>query len=331
MLNLERLRALHAVADRGSVNAAAQALHVTTSAISQQLTKLEAEIGLSLLERHGRGVRLTDAATMLVAHTSEVLSRLERAEAELDARRTGVGGHLTVAAFATAARGLAPHALRQLLVAHPQLDVVLREQEPHESIPQLMRGDLDLLIAQDWANAPLALPDGLGRAPIVDDVADVALPLDHPLSQREAVALEELAGDRWIAWQPGTICHDWLMHTLRSRGHEPKVSHTASEYATQLALVGAGLGCCVIPRLGRDSVPPGVCIVAVKPALRRHVYALWRTETSRRKAVAAAVAAFQSSANLRTGERASGRGTSKQLVQPRRRAGIQSRRVPASR
>jgi DNA-binding transcriptional LysR family regulator len=317
MLNLERLRALHAVADRGSVNAAAQALHVTTSAISQQLAKLETEIGQPLLERNGRGVRLTDAATLLVAHTSEVLARLERAEAELDARRDVVSGRLTVAAFATAVRGLAPQALRHLLTAHAQLEVVLREQEPQESVPQLVRGDLDLLIAQDWDNAPLALPDGLERAPIVDDVADVALPVDHRLAGREALALDELAGERWIAWQAGTICHDWLMHTLRSRGHEPRLTHTAGEHASQLALVGAGLGCCVVPRLGRGAVPPGVRIVPVKPALRRHVYALWRSETSRRKAIAAAVAAFQTSASA--------------LVQTGTRRSIPSRKTPGSR
>jgi molybdate transport repressor ModE-like protein len=292
MLNMERLRVLHAVADRGSVSAAAEALHVTDSAISQQLAKLEREIGQPLLERNGRGVRLTDAATVLVAHTSRVLSMLEQAEAELDAQRTAVIGRLTIAAFPTAARGVAPAALRQLRVEHPQLEVLLREQEPHESIPLLLRGDLDLLIAQDWANAPLALPGGLERVALVDDEADIALPADHPLATRESVALHELADAKWVTWQAGTICYDWLMYTLRTRGHEPTVSHTAAEHATQLALVAAGLGAAVIPRLGRDPVPAGVRMVAVQPTLRRHIYALWRTETSRRRTIRAAVDAF---------------------------------------
>ncbi len=296
MLNLDRLRALHAVADRGSVNAAAQALHVTDSAISQQLAKLEREIGQPLLERNGRGVRLTDAASVLVAHTARVLSMLEHAEAELDAQRTTVVGRLTIAAFPTAVRGLAPGALTYLRDTHPQLDVVVREQEPHESIPSLVRGDLDLLIAQDWSNAPLALPDGLSRAPVLDDLADVALPATHRLASRESVDLDELAEDRWITWLSGTICHDWLLYTLRSRGHEPNVSHTAGEHATQVALVAAGLGAAIIPRLGRDPSPPGVRFVPVTPALRRHLYALWRTETSRRRAIRAAVEAFQRSA-----------------------------------
>jgi DNA-binding transcriptional LysR family regulator len=296
MLNLERLRALHTVANRGSVSAAAQALHVTNSAISQQLAKLEEEVGQTLLERNGRGVRLTDAATLLVSHTARVLSALELAEAELDAHRSAVAGRLTIAAFPTAVRGLAPRALQRLTTQHPQLEVVLREQEPQESIPLLVKGDVDLVIAQDWANAPLALPEGLSRAPLLEDLADVALPKTHPLAKRASLSLTELAGARWISWHPGTICHDWLVHTLRSLGHEPTVTHTAAEHGTQLALVAAGLGVAVIPRLGREPVPSTVRIVRVKPALERYVYALWRTGTSRRHAVRAGVAAFELSA-----------------------------------
>jgi len=297
MLNLDRLRALHAVADRGSLVAAAEALHVTNSAISQQLAKLEDEIGQPLLERNGRGVRLTDAAMVLVAHTVRALSVLEQAEAEIDLQRTELVGRLSIAAFPTAMRGLAPVAVNHIRAAHPKLDVVVHEQEPHESIPLLARGDLDLLIAQDWANQPLALPDGLSRAPLMDDVADVALPAGHRLAGQRAVALEALADQRWIVWQPGTVCHDWLMHTLRTQGYEPIVAHTAGEHATQLALVAAGLGAAVIPRLGRGRVPDGVRMVPVQPSLHRHIYALWRTETSRRRAVQAAVAAFQISAS----------------------------------
>lgn len=297
MLNLERLRALHAVADRGSVNAAAEALHVTDSAISQQLAKLEREIGQPLLERNGRGVRLTDAATMLVSHTARVLSLLEQAEAELDAQRTAVVGRIAVAGFATAVRGLAPRALTILRTTHPELHVAVREQEPHDSIPALVRGDLDLIVAQDWSNAPFAPPEGLARASIMDDVADVALPMGHPLAARDAVALDELANEPWITWQTGTICHDWLMFTLRSRGHEPRVAHTAAEHATQLALVSAGHGAAIIPRLGRDPVPPDVRLVPVKPALQRHVYGLWRADASRRRAIRAAVDAFRQAAS----------------------------------
>jgi len=282
MLNLDRLRALHAVSARGSIIAAAETLNVTTSAVSQQLAKLEQETGQQLLERHGRGVKLTDAATTLVSRTQRVLSLLEEAEAELEANDT-----------ATAARGLAPQAIRSLRSTYPQLAVTFHEQEPHESIPRLVRRDVDIIIINDWQNAPIALPEGLTKAPLFDDVADIALPPGHRLGKAKTVRLSDLAGEEWIAWPSGSICHDFLMHTLRSQGHEPRIAHTAGEYETQLALVAAGLGCCVLPRLGRGAVPKGVTVVPSEPALRRHVYAAWRTHATRRTVIRATVDAFQ--------------------------------------
>lgn len=292
MLNLERLRALHAVATHGSLNAAANALNVTPSAVSQQIGKLEEEVGERLLERRGRGIGLTDAAALLSERAGRALSVLAEAEAELDARRAEVAGRLSVAAFATAARGLAPAALQRLRQAHPALDVSLHEMEPGDSVPLLARGGVDLVVVQDWANAPLALPGGLHKAPLLDDVADIALPRGHRLAGRATIALDELAGEPWITWPLGSICHDWLMHTLRRHGHDPQVRHTALEYATQLALVAAGLGAAVLPRLGRGALPAGVRVVPVTPALRRHVYAIWRADASRRTAITAALEAF---------------------------------------
>ena len=263
MLNLDRLRALHAVSAHGSIIAAAETLNVTTSAVSQQLAKLELETGQTLLERHGRGVRLTDAAAALVTRTHRVLSLLEEAEAELETTNTAVAGQLTIAAFATAARGLAPQALRSLRKKYPQLAITFHEQEPHESIPHLVRRDVDVIIINDWQNAPIALPEGLTKAPLFDDVADIALPPGHRLAKSKTIRLSDLSGEEWIAWPSGSICHDFLMHTLRKAGHDPKVAHTAAEYETQLALVAAGLGCCVLPRLGRGAVPAGVTVVPI--------------------------------------------------------------------
>ena len=292
MIDLDRLRALHAVATHGSLQAAAGVLHISPSAVSQQIAKLEREVGEPLLERRGRGVVLTDAASVLSEHAGRALSVLSQAEAELDARRQVVAGRLSIGAFSTAARGLAPAALRRLAGAHPRLRVELHELEIPDSLPRLVRGDLDLVVAQDWENAPLPLPEGLDRAPLVEDVADIALPRGHRLARRRTVELAELAGEQWITWPAGSICHDWLLHTLRSAGREPRLRHTASEYATQLALVGAGLGAAVLPRLGRGAVPDDVRVVRVVPVLTRHVYALWRADTPRRTAILAAVEAF---------------------------------------
>jgi DNA-binding transcriptional LysR family regulator len=289
MLNLDRLRALHAVSAHGSIIAAAETLNVTTSAVSQQLAKLEMETGQTLLERHGRGVRLTDAATALVLRTHRVLSLLEEAEAELESADSAVAGRITVAAFATAARGLAPQAIAALRKTYPQLAITFHEQEPGESIPKLVRRDVDLIVINDWENAPLALPDGLTKAPLFDDIADIALPPGHRYAGAKSVKLSQLTGEEWIAWPGGSICHDFLLHTLRKNGHEPRITHTAGEYATQLALVAAGLGACILPRLGRGPVTAGVSVVPTEPALRRHVYAAWRTHATRKTAIRAAV------------------------------------------
>lgn len=296
MLDLERLRALGAVATYGSVSAAASALHVTASAVSQQVAKLERETGQKLLERNGRGVRLTDAAVLLAGHAERILAMVEEAEADLEAHRGSVVGELTIAAFPTAARELAPAALRALSREHPRLTVYLREQEPDVSVPLAVRGEIDLGVVQDWFNAPLAIPEGLVRALLLDDVADLALPVAHPLAGRDVVELGELGDDAWVCARAGTVCRTWLVHTLRSAGLEPRIAHTADEYATQLALVEAGLGAAVLPRLGRRDVPSGVRIVPVRPALTRHVYAVWRVEAARRPAIRATVAALRAAA-----------------------------------
>ena len=308
MLNLERLRALHAVATHGSVNAAAAVLHVTTSAVSQQLAKLEDEVGQPLLERRGRGVRLTDAATLLVGHAERALSALERAEADLDAQRRSVVGQLSIAAFPTACRGLAVEALRRLNRLHPRLQVTLSEEGPVPALPRLSRGDLDLVLAKDWSNSPLAVPEGLSRVALLDDVADVALHAEHPLARRRSVTLSELAGDRWITSEHGSFCHDWLKHTLRTRGRDPVVTHTAGEYSTQLALVAAGFGAAIIPRLGRETVPPDVHMVPITPTLVRHIYAVWRTDATRRTAIQAAVEALHFAARRLVKGRAAATG-----------------------
>ncbi|RFS83352.1 LysR family transcriptional regulator [Actinomadura spongiicola] len=293
MLDLERLRALHSVATYGSVSAAADVLHVTTSAVSQQLAKLERETGQKLLERNGRGVRLTDAAELLVAHAERILSLVEQAQADLEAHRGSVVGQLTVAAFPTAIRGLMPAALRSLGADHPDLRVQAIEEDPMRSMPLVSRGDYDMAVVQDWNNDPLPLPEGLHKGVICDDVADVAVPASHPLAGRDTVDLKELAGDPWISSSPDSICCHWLLRTLRAVDSEPRIDHMAYEFATQLALAAAGLGNVILPRLGRCDVPPGVVILPLAAPLSRRVYAVWREEAARRPAIRAAVTALR--------------------------------------
>jgi DNA-binding transcriptional LysR family regulator len=293
MLDLERLRALHAIARYGTVSAAADVLHVTTSAVSQQVAKLERETGQKLLERNGRGVRLTDAAELLVGHADRILSLVEVAQSDLEAHRGAAVGELSLAAFPTAIRGLVAAALTTIHAEHPQLHVKVREADPADSIPLVSRGELDIALVQDWNNEPLALPEGLAKGVICDDVADLALQADHPLAGQESVDLKELAGDPWISSTPESICYDWLTHTLRATDNEPRVDHMAYEYGSQLALVAAGFGAAILPRLGRCEIPDGVRVLPLRPLLSRRLYATWRTEAARRPAIRATVDALR--------------------------------------
>ncbi|MDT0462558.1 MULTISPECIES: LysR family transcriptional regulator [Streptomyces] len=289
MLDLQRLRALHAVSVHGTVGAAAAALGYTPSAVSQQIAKLERETRTTLLEREGRGVRLTDEARQLAGTAQELMAIVERAETDLEERRGVPAGRLTVAAFPSAARGLMPGVLADLARRHPALDARLTEVDPHLSVDLVAKGAVDLAVVHDWDIAPLPAPSGVEQAVIGDDLCDLLVPEGHPFAGRESVRREELGGERWICQPPGRVCHDWLLRTLRSAGHEPEVVHQADENPTLVALVGAGLGVALIPRLGRGPLPPEVVEVALDPMPVRRLYALWRTGAARRPAIAQTV------------------------------------------
>jgi DNA-binding transcriptional LysR family regulator len=297
VLDLQRLRALHAVSVHGSVGGAAAALGYTPSAVSQQIAKLERETRTVLLEREGRGVRLTAEARQLVVAAQELLAIVERAETELEERRGVPSGRLTIAAFASAARGLMPGVLADLARRHPALDTRLSEVDPHLSIGMVAKGAVDLVVAHDWDISPLPVPPGVEQAVIGDDRCTLLVPEGHPFAQREpgreSVRREELGGQRWVCQPPGRVCHEWLVRTLRGVGHEPEIVHQADENPTLVALVAAGLGICLIPRLGRGPLPAGVVEVELDPAPLRRLYALWRTGAAGRPAIAETVRTLQ--------------------------------------
>ncbi len=290
------MRVLHAIAVNGSLTGAAEALQVTNSAVSQQLSKLEREVGQPLVQRNGRGVRLTEAAELLVEHTGRILSLVHQAEADLEAHRDAVLGQLRLSAIATAARGLAPQALVSLREAHPALRVKLIEQEPDDSVPAVVRGETDMAIIVDWAESTIPIPKDIMRAPLMEDTADIAMPATHPLAHRDLVDLDEVVDEPWISWIGGSICDTWLHGMLQERGVEPDIAHEAEEHQTKLAMIAAGLGVAVMPRLGRGPVPDGVRLVQVQPALSRHVYVIWRADAARRPAIRAAVRALREAA-----------------------------------
>jgi DNA-binding transcriptional LysR family regulator len=292
MIDLGRLRALHAVASYKTVLAAGEALHCTPSAVSQQLAKLERETGATLVEKDGRGLRLTEAGRLLAQHAERVLATVDEAEAALAAHRDTVVGRLTVVAFATACRALLPRALHKLAADHPQLSTGLVEAHPHEGLEALHRGHADLAVLDDWPEVALRYPAGIAHVELGWDVADLIVPSGHRLAGQGTTTTAEIRDERWIAAKAGDICHEWLVRVLP--GVQPDFH--VGEFETQLTLISAGLGVAVIPRLARPaSLPPGVRIVHLRPEPKRKIVIAWREAAAARPAIKAAERALRAS------------------------------------
>ncbi|MEV4348938.1 LysR substrate-binding domain-containing protein [Actinoplanes sp. NPDC049596] len=290
MIDLGRLRALHAVASYKTVLAAGEALHCTPSAVSQQLAKLERETGATLVEKDGRRLRLTEAGQVLARHAEKVLATVDEAEAALAAHRDTVVGRLTVAAFATACRALLPYALHRLAADHPQLTTGLVEVNPHEGLDMLHRGHVDLAVLDDWPEVALRYPGGITHVELGWDVADLIVPAGHRFGATATLA--EARDERWIAAKAGDICHEWLLRVLP--GVQPDFH--VGEFETQLTLISAGLGVAVIPRLARSvALPAEVRVVHLTPEPRRRVVIAWREASAARPAIKAAVEALHTS------------------------------------
>ncbi|MFI6071024.1 LysR substrate-binding domain-containing protein [Actinoplanes sp. NPDC051343] len=292
MIDLGRLRALHAVASYRTVLAASDALHCTPSAVSQQLAKLERETGTTLIEKDGRRIRLTEAGRVLAAHAERVLATVDEAEAALAAHRDTVTGRLTVASFPTACRALLPGALQRLEAEHPQLATGLVEVNPHVGLDMLHRGHVDLAVLDDWPEAALHYPPGIARTTLGLDVADLIVPADHAIRKRTTLA--GLRDERWISTNAGDICHEWLIRVLP--GVQPDFH--VGEFETQLTLIAAGLGIAMIPRLARPPLPAGVRVVKVDPEPSRRVVIAWRETAAARPAIKAAEEALRHSWKL---------------------------------
>jgi DNA-binding transcriptional LysR family regulator len=293
MLDVRKLRVLRELSERGTIAATAEALSFTPSAISQQLSALERETGVELLTREGRRLALTDAARRLVANTDEVLAALEAAEADLEASVGEVRGTLAIGAFPTAAATLLPPAVAGLTREHPGLEIRIEELEPHESLPALRLGEIDVAIAHEYDSIPRRPDPAFAEHPLMSDPLRVALPTGHPLAGGGAVDLAELRNERWIAGRPGTHCGIVVTTAGRAAGFEPEIAAHASEFPTMLALVAAGLGVAVVPALATAaSAVDGVVLVDPRPALHRRIYAAVRPGSGRRAAVAAVLAAL---------------------------------------
>ena len=303
MLDLHRLRLLHELNARGTIAAVADALQFTPSAVSQQLAVLERETGVPLLERAGRGVRLTDAAIVLVRHAGALLERAEIAEAELAAATGTVAGRGRIASFQSVALQLAVPAMQALARDAPDLRCELIEAEPEQALPALALGDVDLVLADEWQHQPHARPAGIEREDLFQDPVRLILPADHPAARRhrEEVPLAELAGEAWTTGHPDTGWEEMINRTCRSfGGFDPDLRHRTNDSVTSLGLIAGGQGVTLLPALVRPELQPGVAVRAIAGgSVHRTIYAATRVADAERPSVRALVDAVRVAALAR--------------------------------
>ena len=265
MLDVRRMKVLREVAAQGSFSAAAESLSFTQSAVSQQVAALEREAGAKLLERGSRGVRLTDAGRALVAHADVILARIEDAEEELAALAGLRGGRLRIASFQSAGATLVPHAVKAFHDRHPKVELSMIEAEPDEAQLRLRSGDIDLALVYDFEPLPGTLGDDLELTHLIDDRYDAVLAVDHPLAARKRIRLADLAAEPWIASSPQCGCRGITDRACHEAGFDLAVAFEADETMAAQALVAAGVGVTIFPRLALNPLHSGVVARSLGP------------------------------------------------------------------
>ena len=263
MLDVTRLRVLVAVARHGSVTAAAQALHYAQPSVSHHLARLEAETGSRLVQRAGRGIRLTEAGRVLAARAEEILGRLDAAEDELASYNGLRAGRVRLAAFPSALGTFVPLAAAGFAAAYPGVDLRFREAEPPEAVRLLRAGEVDVALLFSHLADPAPDLAGVRHEVLLDEPLHLVAP--------PSWAGDRLADHRERPWIGGCErCRSQLLHAAAEEGFVPDIRYTTDDYVAVQRLVAAGLGVTTLPALAllahRD---PGVRVVELAGPGRR--------------------------------------------------------------
>lgn len=276
-LRLTGLRVLREVATRGSFTAAAESLGYTQSAISRQVSGLEGAAGATLFERGPRGVRLTEAGTTLLRHAGTALDELDAARRELEGITVNATGRLRIGAIPTAVAALLPPALAAFRNGHPGVEISLREGSSPSQIRRVVSGSADVAVIGVLPGARATHDRRLRLEHLLEDPLLLAVGQAHPLARRRTVALDELAGERWIA--ASAKANDTFLGAWEWAEWQPRVEFIAREWTAKLGLVAAGLGVTLVPGLAADAVRPDVALVRIRserPASREVLIATRR-------------------------------------------------------
>jgi DNA-binding transcriptional LysR family regulator len=241
------LRVVHAL---GTITAAATALHLTPSAVSQQLRGLAQELAVPLLEPDGRRVRLTPAAHVLLRHADDLAAGWERALAELQASTDLPGGPLRLAGFPSSLDLLVLPAARRLRQTHPGLEVRIAQLEPAEAFQRLLTDQLDLAVTLPTPSGPSIDDPRYEQVHLLDDPLDLIVPADHPLADQAGATLGDVAHEQWVLAAPGSCDqHDLVTAACLTAGFSPRIAHEVLDWPLVAAMVGHGFGVSLKPRL----------------------------------------------------------------------------------
>jgi DNA-binding transcriptional LysR family regulator len=249
-MDVRRLTLLRELSRHGTIAATARTCSLTPSAVSQQLTLLEREIGTPLLIRDGRRLVLTEAARLLVGHTEDVLAELERARASVAELTSVVRGVLRMSAFPTAARALAPQAIARSRQRYPDLRVELSEEQMPDALAAVVAGSRDLALIYEYNLLPRVRDAGVETEALLREPLLAAVPADD--QGGGPVALADLAERSWIAPHGDAALRTVLDRACAIAGFEARVDYASGDYTAIFALVRAGLGVALVPRLALE-------------------------------------------------------------------------------
>lgn len=273
-VELSQLRYLVALADERHFTRAAAREHIAQPALSQQIRRLEDEVGLALVERTTRRVSITRAGDVLVARARRILAELEAADYELQALRGLQTGHVSVGAMHT----MGPVDLSLVLAVyrqhHPAVELTVREQSSEELAEMLRVDELDLAFLSVTERIE---SHGLGLQQLVSEELVVILPPSHPLSGRRRVRMADLAGEQFISFREGARLRELLVSAGRSAGFEPRVMLESNESQRILRLVSRDMGVAILPRSDAETADADVAVAPlIEPALKRDITLAWR-------------------------------------------------------
>lgn len=283
-MELRQLRYLVALAETHSFTRAAAGSHVAQPALSQQIRRLEEEVGLTLVERSSRRVAITQAGELLVARARRILAELESAEAELQSLKGVRTGHVTVGAMHTMGPVDVSLALAIFHERHPEVELTVREQSSEELAEMLRVDELDLAFLSVTERIE---SHGLGLHQLVSEELLVILPPGHRLAGRGRVRMRELADEHFIAYRQGSRLRELLMAAGQHAGFSPRVDLESNESQRVRRLVARGMGVAILP--SSDALEPGAEVATARlmePELSRDITLAWRAD--RRQAPAAA-------------------------------------------